>query len=175
MDGCRFPACGTSGRSSRRGQRLYPAFPYASYTMLTDEDVLAIKAYLFSLQPVHSENLPNTFKFPYNQRWLMFFWSTLFNSNDRFRPVDGQSPEWNRGAYLVEATAHCGECHTPRNAFQALNNRLKFSGGVAEGWNAYNITLRQGYGHRKLDAGRTRKLPLVRACNGTRDGRWSHG
>ncbi|MDR8401827.1 cytochrome c [Paraburkholderia sp. USG1] len=131
---------------ARDGTRLYPAFPYASYTMLTDEDVLAIKAYLFSLQPVHSENLPNTFRFPYDQRWLMFFWSMLFNSNDRFRPVDGQSAEWNRGAYLVEATAHCGECHTPRNAFQALNNRLKFSGGVAEGWNAYNITSDKGTG-----------------------------
>jgi len=131
---------------ARDGTRLYPAFPYASYTMLTDDDVLAIKAYLFSLPAVRKENLPNTFRFPYDQRWLMFFWATLFNSNDRFKPVDGQSPEWNRGAYLVEAAAHCGECHTPRNAFQALNHRLKFSGGVAEGWNAYNITADKGTG-----------------------------
>lgn len=131
---------------ARDGTRLYPAFPYASYTMLTDADVLAIKAYLFSLPAVRQENLPNTFKFPYNQRWLMFFWATLFNSNERFRPVDGQSPEWNRGAYLVEAAAHCSECHTPRTPFQSLNNRLKFSGGVAEGWNAYNITSDKGTG-----------------------------
>ncbi len=34
------------------GSRYYPAFPYASYSMLTDEDALAIKAYLFSLKPV---------------------------------------------------------------------------------------------------------------------------
>jgi mono/diheme cytochrome c family protein len=131
---------------ARNGTRLYPAFPYASYSLLTNEDVLAIKAYLFSLPAIHQENLPNTFRFPYNQRWLMFFWSTLFNANDRFRPIDGQTPEWNRGAYLVEAAAHCGECHTPRNLFQAMNNRLKFSGGVAEGWNAYNITSDKGTG-----------------------------
>ena len=131
---------------SRDGTRLYPAFPYASYTMLTDDDVLAIKAYLLSLPAVRQENLPNTFRFPYNQRWLMIFWGSLFNRNDRFKPIDGQSSEWNRGAYLVEAVAHCGECHTPRTLLQSLDNRLKFSGGVAEGWNAYNISTDKGTG-----------------------------
>lgn len=131
---------------ARDGTRLYPAFPYASYSLLTDDDVLAIKAYLFSLPAVHHENRPNTFGFPYNQRWLMFFWSMLFNPNERFRAIENRSPEWNRGAYLVEAAAHCGECHTPRNLFQALDNHLKFSGGVAEGWNAYNISSDKGTG-----------------------------
>lgn len=122
------------------GSRLYPAFPYASYTMLTDADVLAIKAYLFSLTPVREANKPNTFSFPFNQRWLMAFWSAFFNRDERFRPISEQSPEWNRGAYLAEAAGHCGECHTPRNLLQAMNERQKFAGGVAEGWNAYNIT-----------------------------------
>ncbi|HEX3407509.1 MAG TPA: cytochrome c, partial [Caulobacteraceae bacterium] len=36
------------------GQHLYPAFPYESYTLMTDADVLAIKAYLLSLPPVHA-------------------------------------------------------------------------------------------------------------------------
>jgi mono/diheme cytochrome c family protein len=122
------------------GSRLYPAFPYASYTMMTDQDVLALKAYLFSLKPVKQANKPNSFAFPFNQRWLMGIWAAFFNSDQRFRPVPEQSAEWNRGAYLVEATGHCGECHTPRNLMQALNQRQKFAGGVAEGWNAYNIT-----------------------------------
>ena len=122
------------------GSRYYPAFPYPSYTLLTDEDTLAIKSYLFSLAPVKQANKPNTFGFPYNQRWLMAIWATLFNPDTRFQPVDGQSPEWNRGAYLVEAAGHCGECHTPRNLMQALDQRHKFGGGVAEGWNAYNIS-----------------------------------
>jgi mono/diheme cytochrome c family protein len=122
------------------GSRLYPAFPYASYTMLTDQDVLAIKAYLFTLKPASNPNKPNSFKFPFNQRWLMAFWSAFFNSDKRFRPIPEQSPEWNRGAYLVEAAGHCGECHTPRNLMQAMNTRQKFAGGQAEGWNAYNIT-----------------------------------
>lgn len=122
------------------GSRYYPAFPYTSYTLLTDQDVLAIKAYLFSLKPVKQANKPNTFAFPYNQRWLMTIWAGLFNPDHRFRPVEGQSAEWNRGAYLVEAAGHCGECHTPRNLMQALDQRRKFAGGVAEGWNAYNIS-----------------------------------
>ena len=122
------------------GSRLYPAFPYASYTLLTDADVLAIKSYLSTLRPVRQANKPNTFVFPFNQRWLMAFWSAFFNADQRFRPIQEQSPEWNRGAYLVEAAAHCGECHTPRNLLQAMNQRQKFAGGTAEGWNAYNIT-----------------------------------
>jgi mono/diheme cytochrome c family protein len=122
------------------GSRYYPAFPYPSYTLLTDSDVLAIKAYLFSLKPVKQANKPNTFAFPYNQRWLMTIWAGLFNPDQRFHPVEGQSAEWNRGAYLVEAAGHCGECHTPRNLMQALDQRRKFAGAVAEGWNAYNIS-----------------------------------
>ena len=122
------------------GTRLYPAFPYAAYTMITDADALAIKAYLFSLKPVHAPEQPNTLKFPYNQRWLMTFWSAFFNPDARFQPNPDKSPEWNRGAYLAEALAHCGECHTPRNLMQALDNRKKFAGAVAAGWKAYNIT-----------------------------------
>lgn len=122
------------------GSHYYPAFPYPSYTMLSDQDVLAIKAYLFSLPPVKQTNKPNTFGFPYNQRWLMAIWSTLFNPNERFRPVPEQSPAWNRGAYLVEAAGHCAECHTPRNLMQSLDHRKKFGGAQAEGWNAYNIS-----------------------------------
>ncbi|MCW6534243.1 c-type cytochrome [Sphingomonas lycopersici] len=122
------------------GSRLYPAFPYASYTRLTDADVLAIKSYLFSLKPVRQANKPNTFGFPFNQRWLMGIWSAFFNDDKRFQPVQEQSAAWNRGAYLVEAAGHCGECHTPRNLLQALDQRQKFAGGQAEGWNAYNIT-----------------------------------
>jgi mono/diheme cytochrome c family protein len=122
------------------GVPLYPAMPYASYTIMTDADALAIKAYLFSLKPVHSDTPENSLHFPFNQRWLMGVWSWLFNSDKRFEPNLMRSAQWNRGAYLAEGLAHCGECHTPRNLFQALNNRRKFRGDVQAGWRAYNIT-----------------------------------
>ena len=122
------------------GKNLYPAFPYASYTYLTDEDVLAIKAYLFA-QPAEKNVAPeNTLRSPYNNRGLMAIWSTLYNPNKRFEPVADRSASWNRGAYLTEALGHCGDCHTPRTMLQALDNRKKFSGGMAEGWRAYNLS-----------------------------------
>ena len=119
---------------------LYPAFPYAAYTYLTDADVLAIKAYLFSLPPQKNVPPPNTLRFPYDQRLLMAIWSKLYDANSRFRPVPSRSASWNRGAYLAEALGHCGDCHTPRTPLQSLDNRRKFSGGLSEGWRAYNLT-----------------------------------
>jgi mono/diheme cytochrome c family protein len=79
-------------------------------------------------------------KFPYNQRWLMGIWSAFYNPDQRFKPLQNRSSEWNRGAYLVEGLGHCGDCHTPRNIAQALDNRRKFEGAVADRWRAYNIT-----------------------------------
>jgi mono/diheme cytochrome c family protein len=125
----------------RGGKVLYPAMPYPSYTLMSDADALAIKAFLFSLTPVHAPTPSNTLAFPFNQRALMSIWSALFNPRQRYEPNIDRSDDWNRGAYLVEAMEHCGECHTPRNLFQALNNRAKFSGAVQAGWRAYNITV----------------------------------
>jgi mono/diheme cytochrome c family protein len=125
---------------AKDGQRLYPAFPYESYTLLDDADVRAIKAYIFSLPPAHATAPPNDLRFPFNQRWLMGIWSAFCNPDQRFQPLVNRSFEWNRGAYLVEGLGHCGDCHTPRNMAEAPDNRHKFEGAVAEGWRAYNIT-----------------------------------
>ena len=122
------------------GANLYPAMPYTSYTYMTDADALAIKAYLFSLAPINLPNKANELAFPFNQRWAMGVWSALFNSNERFKPDSEKSAQWNRGAYVAEALAHCGECHTPRNLAFALNNRKKFGGALTAGWRAYNIS-----------------------------------
>jgi mono/diheme cytochrome c family protein len=124
----------------RNNTKLYPAMPFASYTYMTDADAGAIKAYLFTLNPVHAPTPQNTLSFPFNQRSLMGIWAFMFNPDKRFEPRTARDPQWNRGAYLVEAMAHCGECHTPRNLFQALDQRKKFSGAVQAGWRAYNIT-----------------------------------
>ena len=128
------------------GEWLYPAFPYAAYTYLTEADVLAIKQYLFIQPAVQSVPPANTLRFPYNQRWLMRFWAMLYNPNTRFEPVVDRSPSWNRGAYMVEALGHCGDCHTPRTPLQSLDNRRKFAGGVVEGWRAYNLSSHEASG-----------------------------
>ena len=122
------------------GEDLYPAFPYTSYAQMSTEDILALKAYLFSQPAVRSETPANTLQFPYNQRYLMRAWKLLFMPHGEYRTDPQQSPEWNRGAYLVEAMGHCGECHTPRNFMFGLDNGKKFAGAVTAGWKAYNLT-----------------------------------
>ncbi|MGY4418206.1 mono/diheme cytochrome c family protein [Bradyrhizobium sp. JR6.1] len=124
----------------RDGARLYPAMPFTSYTYMTDADALAIKAYLFTLPPIRAARPADTLIFPFNQRWAMGFWSALFTRDKRIEPDAAQNLEWNRGAYLAEALAHCGECHTPRSLAMALDNRKKFAGTVTAGWRAFNIT-----------------------------------
>lgn len=124
----------------KNGQNLYPAFSYAAYALMTTEDALAIKAYLFSLPPVEAQVPKNDLGFPFNQRYVMRFWNLLFVPSGPLQPDEKQTAEWNRGAYLVEAMAHCGECHTPRNLFYAVNNGKKFAGAELQGWKAYNIS-----------------------------------
>jgi len=122
------------------GVHLYPAFPYASFTLLSDDDVLAIKAYLFSLKPVHAVAPPDAMRFPYNQRWLMAYWSWLFDSNHRLADDPAKPAEWNHGRYLVEALGHCGECHTSRNFLQGVEHSKAYAGAITQKWKAYDIT-----------------------------------
>lgn len=128
------------------GTHYYPAFPYTSYTLMSRDDILAIKAYLFSLEPVHQPNRDNDIGFPFNQRWAMIFWNWMFNDNERFTPDPDQSEQWNRGAYLVEGPGHCGECHTPRNLFQARSGSKALAGTEIQGWKAWNITSDEEHG-----------------------------
>ena len=121
--------------------------PFTSYTYMTDADALAIKAYLFSLAPVHAAARPNTLTFPVQSaladEHLVAARSTRTRASS---PIRRQSAEWNRGAYIAEALAHCGECHTPRNLAFALDNRKKFAGAVTAGWHAFNISSDKGSG-----------------------------
>jgi mono/diheme cytochrome c family protein len=125
------------------GKDLYPAFPYTSYASITTEDALAIKDYLFSIEAVRSETPTNSLSFPYNQRYVMRAWKLLFL---RQHDVAGSDERVKRGAYLVDALGHCGECHTPRNAMFALDGSQKFAGAVTAGWKAYNISSDKEHG-----------------------------
>jgi mono/diheme cytochrome c family protein len=101
------------------GANYFPVFPYPSFTNITDADARAIKAYLFSLPAVRQPNRTHDVSFPSSWRFLQNGWKLLFFTPGPFRPAPGRSEAYNRGAYLVIALAHCGECHTPRNWFGA--------------------------------------------------------
>ncbi|HSC22986.1 MAG TPA: cytochrome c [Casimicrobiaceae bacterium] len=121
---------------ARDGHRLYPVFPYDHFTRVTDDDVDALYAFAMTRSPVKARAPANRVRFPANVRPLLAAWNALFLDDRRFAPDPAQSAQWNRGAYLVEGLAHCGACHTPRNAAGAERKDARLEGGEAEGWEA---------------------------------------
>ena len=124
---------------NREGQHLYPTFPYDHFTNVSDEDDRALYAFLMTRQPVRAPARENQLSFPFNQRFAIAGWKLLFLRHDTYQPDPSQSAEWNRGAYLVEGLAHCGACHTPRNALGAERNSAQFAGGDVDNWHAYAL------------------------------------
>src|SRR6202158_5814656 len=123
----------------RDGRHLYPTFPYDHFTHVSDEDDRALYAFLMTRQPVHAVARANQLPFPLDRRFVIAGWKLLFLRRDAYQPDPAKSPEWNRGAYLVEGLAHCGACHTPRNALGAERTSASFAGGEADNWSAYAI------------------------------------
>lgn len=114
------------------GSNYFPVFPYTSFTYMTDEDLKAIKAYIFTLKPVDRPNRPHEVGFPFNIRFAQLFWKLLFFDQGPYKPDAGKSAAWNRGAYLSLAVAHCAECHTPRNFLGGLDKSRWFLGATKE-------------------------------------------
>jgi mono/diheme cytochrome c family protein len=113
---------------SPNGEYYYPVFPYTAYTRMTRDDMLALKAYLFSVPPVARENRPHELAWYVRARPLLWFWKLLYFDPGEYRTDATRSKNWNRGAYLATALAHCGECHTPRNVLGAPDNGLYYAG-----------------------------------------------
>jgi mono/diheme cytochrome c family protein len=126
----------------RRGNHLYPAFPYDHFTLVTDADTQALYAYLMTRRPVRQETPPNRLIFPVNIRLLVAGWNLLFLHDARFQPDSTKTEAWNRGAYLAEGLGHCGACHTPRNLLGAENHDQEYDGGEGEGWHAPALNAR---------------------------------
>lgn len=97
------------------GANYFPAFPYPSFTKITDADLRDLWAYLRTLPPSSRPSRPHELRFPFGWRFAVSFWKWLFFTSGPFRDIAGAAPAVNRGAYLVQALSHCGECHTPRN------------------------------------------------------------
>jgi mono/diheme cytochrome c family protein len=124
------------------GGLIYPAMPFASYTKVTREDCDAIFAYLRSVAPVAKASRPQELRFPFDNRYLIVGWRTLFFAEGTFQPDKTKSTEWNRGAYLVEGLGHCGMCHTPIDKLGGNSESKAFEGGLIpmQGWYAPSLT-----------------------------------
>jgi len=123
------------------GSHLYPAMPYTSYALVTDEDMQALFAYaMHGVEAVDTPPPATELPFPFNIRLLMAGWNLLFLDDRPFRPDPARSAEWNRGAYLTRGLTHCGTCHTPRNLLMAEATSREMGGGEIGPWQAPNIT-----------------------------------
>lgn len=99
---------------------LYPAFPYTTYARMTLDDIVSLDAYLKTLPAVSTPSKRHDVGFPFNIRRTLGGWKMLFMDND-WVLQDADTPQLERGRYLVEAMGHCGECHTPRNILGGLD------------------------------------------------------
>ena len=132
------------------GAYYFPAFPYTSYTKITAPDLKAMKAYLFSIPAVAQPSVPHDISFPFSWRFLQMGWKMLFFREGEFKPDSAASATVNRGAYLANALAHCGECHTPRNILGGIKRSHWFTGAEKgkgpEGEGVPNIRSEKGRG-----------------------------
>ena len=133
-------------RAIRHGERpdganYFPAFPYPSFTKIRDNDLRDLWAYLRALPPSNRPSQPHDLGFPFGWRFLVTFWKWFFFTPGPFSDLPGVSQAVNRGAYLVQALGHCGECHTPRNFLGGSRSSRALAGGKGpEGKNVPNLT-----------------------------------
>jgi mono/diheme cytochrome c family protein len=127
---------------SPAGDAYFPAFPYTSYTGMTEDDARAIHAYLMTLDPVRRANLPHDLPWYLRTRLAARAWQWLNFTAARFAPDPARDAAWNRGAYLVRHLGHCGECHTPRGRLGGLLAARELAGTAdgPEGRKVPNIT-----------------------------------
>jgi mono/diheme cytochrome c family protein len=132
----------------RHGIYLYPAMPYPAYAKMTREDVLAIRAYLRTIDPAPDKIEANRLPFPFNIRSTMILWNAINFESGQLTSDRSRSAQWNRGRYLVDALGHCGACHTPKTVMGAEEQSAYLQGGKLMGWYAPNITAdpRKGIG-----------------------------
>ena len=124
------------------GKDYYPSFPYPAFTQMTDDDILAIKRYIFSLPPQRRADRAPVMHFPYRIRAGIKLWKIIYLREGPIEPDPDKTKEWNRGAYLVRAVAHCGECHTPRDLLGGVETNRRFAGAnmAVDGVKAPDIT-----------------------------------
>ncbi len=123
------------------GRHLYPAMPYNSYHLMTDDDLDDIYAYLMTRPAVDAPTPENDLPFPFNQRFLMIGWNLLFQNKDPLPAAsEGNSELWVRGRYMTDVMGHCAECHTPRGMFGQMDLDKPLKGGTLGRFKAADIT-----------------------------------
>lgn len=103
---------------SPEGSHYFPALPYWSYERMEKQDLVDLYAYVMTLPPDATPSQPHQIGFPFNIRRSLGGWKFLNMRQDFV--IDVETDAEVRGRYIVEALAHCGECHTPRDPLGGL-------------------------------------------------------
>jgi len=122
------------------GAHYFPAFPYPSFSGMSDNDIRDLWAYLKTLAPVNQANRAHDLRFPFGWRVLVTFWKWLFFTPGPSVPDPKLSVAVNRGSYLVRVLGHCGECHTPRNFLGGPKADSQFAGAKLPEGRSPNLT-----------------------------------
>ena len=131
----------------RDGSSLIPAFPYTSFTKVSDADIADLYAYLRTIPAVRFSPPDNSLLL--QMRRGVSLWKKMYFTEGRYVADGAKSADWNRGAYLVQGLGHCSACHTPRNFAMAERNDAGYAGGVLDDhiapgkkgrWFAVNLT-----------------------------------
>ena len=118
----------------RDGSHYFPAFPYPSFTGMTDGDIVDLWSYLKALPAANQRNREHALKFPFGWRFLVAGWKFLYFTPGPMPQAPQSAAAVNRGAYLVRVLGHCGECHTPRTVMGGPQSGSQFAGAkIAEG------------------------------------------
>ena len=111
------------------GAHYYPAFPYASYARVSDQDISDLWAFMQTLPKVATSAKNHALSFPFNVRRGLGLWKLLYVDPSPVVDVPQNDAVLVRGRYLVEGLAHCGECHTPRNLIGGPDHSRWMAGG----------------------------------------------
>jgi len=127
---------------AKSGRLLIPAFPYNHTSVISRSDSDDLLAWLQSLPPVQQKAPTHTLVWPVGTQPALAVWRSLFFSPTPFQPDPNQTPQWNRGAYLVQGLGHCAACHSPRNELGASGAVTNLSGGLMPvvNWYAPDLT-----------------------------------
>ena len=121
----------------RRGEHLYPSFPYTSYQRMKVDDVRDLYAFMKTLPADSTPSQPHELLMPFSFRPALALWKLLHLDGKPFVPDPARAAQLNRGAYLVEGPGHCAECHSPRDSFGGIPSDKRFAGGPdpeGKGW-----------------------------------------
>ena len=113
------------------GSHYFPAFPYTSYSRMTDGDIADLWAFMKTLPKSDVKAPDHDVPFPFNIRRGVGMWKLLYFDAKPVAKFDNPSTQLQRGQYLVEGPGHCGACHTPRNILGGHDLNRWLAGGVS--------------------------------------------